>query len=142
DVVSEIALGRGDFVTAYHYAMRALDAIPNGAASEEWAMTRAIVRHNLGYALLGQGCYERAIVPLREGAAAFEACGARAHAVQAYINLAFAQFAVGDVDESERHLHAVEERILEPTAWLRKYVYYLRGEIAQRRGRHAEVRAE
>ena len=142
DVISDIARSSGEFAAAHEYSLRAGETIAGCAPSEESALARAVIRHNLGYALLCRGFYGEAIAPLRAGAAALEACAAGFDATNAHLNLAFAHFALGDIDESEEELGIVDERIAETTEWLRKYVYYIRGEIAQRRGRHAEARAE
>jgi len=142
DIRSELAFGRGAFDAAYDDAVRARETIAGCAPSEEVAMARAVIAHNCGYALLGQGRYEEALAPLQQGTEAMEACGAASSAVQAHMSLAFVHFALGDARKSERHLDIVEERIVEATEWLTKYIYYLRGEIAQRCGRHAEARAQ
>jgi tetratricopeptide (TPR) repeat protein len=142
DVGCNVARSAGDLAMEYEYALRANETIAACAPTDDAVMARAAIGHNLGYALLAGGHYENAVDPLRRGADALDACGAGAIAVQAYINLAFAHFAVGDHEESEQHLQVVEERIVPTTEWLRKYVYFLRGEIAQRRGRYGEARSE
>jgi len=97
DVGAEIAICRGDFGAASDYAACAANAIADCPVSRESAMAHKVIAHNHGYALLGRGHYEKAIAPLREGAASLEACGARVYAGHAYMNLSFAYFALSDI---------------------------------------------
>ena len=92
------------------------------------------------YALLGLGRYGEAIIPLREGIAGLQRNGCGAHSATGYVNLALALFTIGETEESEAHLIAAEQGLTDDTQWLAPYVHYLRGEIAQRRGNHAEAR--
>lgn len=140
DVASEVALSQGSFDVAYDRALRAQAEIARCAPSEAATMARGVIEHNVGYALLGLGRYGEAIIPLREGIAGLQRSGCGAHSATGYINLALALFIDGETEESEAYLIAAEQGLTGDTQWLAPYVHYLRGEIAQRRGNHAEAR--
>ena len=134
DFAYAIAMAERDFPKAYECSLRAREAVARCEPAEDVDVAAALIEHNFGYALLAVGRTAEAIEHMRAGLDALESLGAGVDRQPAYVNLAFAHLMTGGVAESEHYLDLLEPSIDAPAEWLRRYLLYLRAEIAQRRG--------
>lgn len=135
DFACALALAERKFGDACRFAMRAREAVALCDPSEDTASAAAVIEHNLGYALLGDGKPVQAIPHLQAGFEALEALGtADRDRAEIHVNLAFAHLLIDHLEEAQAHLDLLERHIDAASEWLRPYLLYLRAEVAQRRG--------
>ena len=122
---------RGDHEAALerqHAALADFDALDGPDAM----LCKAMALHNLSYSYLSANSFAEALDYAAQALVLAEKLGRTDFAGQTLLNAAFATVCQNRVDEAERYV----ERAAEIVAGTRfeRYVHYLRGEIARRRG--------
>lgn len=131
DVAGAVESMRGNHVAAIEYGRAALaECDPN--AEGEAQLTRIFITHNLAYNCLAANQFNDALTYARDALSMAERTGRTDILRQLLITTAFAHLCREQLDEAEELAHRAAP-ITEGTR-LEKYVHYLHGEVARRRG--------
>jgi tetratricopeptide (TPR) repeat protein len=131
DVVAAYDSLRGDHddaIQRQHDALENIDAYdgPDGP------LCKAMALHNLSYNYLAANRFEEALRYALEALAIAEQLGRADFLGQILLNAAFAAVCQNRVDEAEHYAERAARYVMETR--FERYVHYLRGEIARRRG--------
>ncbi|HEX6097830.1 MAG TPA: tetratricopeptide repeat protein [Thermoanaerobaculia bacterium] len=131
EVVAAYGSLRGDHDTAIEL-QRATLADLDTYDGPDALLTRVVTTHNLAYSCLAAHRYEEALAYAQTSLALGEQLGRRDVLAHILLNAAFATICMNRVDEAEGYVGRAAE-LLAGTRYER-YVHYLRGDIARRRG--------
>jgi tetratricopeptide (TPR) repeat protein len=133
----EVAAGvesiRGNHTAAIEYGRVALSELAS-YQGDDLALTRAGIAHNLAYHCLAASEYADAVPYIEQALPAAEESGNPAVLRQCLITGAFAYLCRDRLDDAETL--ALRAAPLAAGDRLERYVHYLQGEIARRRGNH------
>lgn len=127
---------RGNHIAAIAYGRVALDAFEQSDRDDD-EMNRAFVVHNHVYNCLAASEYEEALHYAGEAVERAEATGNRPLLRQALVTTALAYLCRDRLAEAQETIDRAEPMI--GGTYLEKYLHYLRGEIARRRGDRDEA---
>lgn len=136
DVIAAVESLRGNHVAAVEYDKVAIAEAAQYTGDDALAV-RAFVTHNAVYNCLAGNRYGDALAQAGTALALAEQLGNAALLRQCLITVAFAHLCTEDLDETERL--AVRAAELAHDTRLERYVHYLRGEVARRRGNTDEA---
>ena len=101
---------------------------------------RAAIAHNLAYNCLAASEYDDAVTYVEEALRHFDAVTDAAWGAQFLVTAAFAYLCRDRLDDAMRAIDAAEPRA--SGGEREKYVHYIRGEIARRRGDRDEAKRQ
>jgi tetratricopeptide (TPR) repeat protein len=127
---------RGNHVAAIEYGLVAHDAVQTYEGPDA-AYSRVTVTHNLAYNCLAASEYANAVRYAAEAVAHAEAMQHEPLLGQALVTAAFAYLCRERLDEASAAIERAGPMIA--GTYLEKYMHYLRGEIARRRGDRDEA---
>lgn len=134
DSLSAVEILRGDYEAALSASLNALQALGRYSGPLSTAWLRGAAENNAGYCLLATNRHEDAVPHFHRSKAALHEAERTAGLADVDLNLALALLALGRLDEAEAHVASADAAISPERDRLRRYVHYLRGEIAQRAG--------
>lgn len=127
---------RGNHTAAIEYGRVALSAATQ-YSGDDALFLRTAITHNLAYNCLAANEYAEAMRYAAEAVTLAETTGQRTMLRQPLITAAFAYLSRERLDDASSMLDRAEELIA--GTYLEKYLHYLRGEIARRRGHRDEA---
>ncbi|HEX7831736.1 MAG TPA: vWA domain-containing protein [Thermoanaerobaculia bacterium] len=131
DIAGAIESMRGNHVAAIEYGRAALaDCAPH--QDGEPLLTRIFITHNLAYNCLAANLFAEALQYAKEALAMAERDGRPDILRQLLVTTAFAYLCREQLDDAEALAHRAEP--ITAGTRLERYVHYLHGEIARRRG--------
>jgi tetratricopeptide (TPR) repeat protein len=139
---ADVASAQRRYADARAYSIAAYAAACESDVAKNDRLLLGSILHNVGYALLGSNHYEEAIDYVLRAIDLLNTGGFTAYSAEPYMTLAFAYCAIDRLDETEHYVANSEAHISEKEEYLRKYVYYLRAEVAQRRHHDDEAQAQ
>jgi tetratricopeptide (TPR) repeat protein len=131
DILAAVESLRGNHVAAIEYNSAALTESARYEGAEGLS-TRAFIAHNLVYNCLAASEYREALTHAVPALALFEEVGHELLLRQGRITVAFAYLTNDLLDEADAL--AVRAAELATGTRLERYVHYIRGEVARRRG--------
>lgn len=135
---ADLATARRRYADAKVYSQEAHAAAIGSDAADDLLLIGSIL-HNIGYASLGTSDYEEAIHYAGQGVKLLESGGFGPYLADVYMTLAFASCAIDHLEDAAAYVSLSETHMAEGHGHVRKYVHYLRGEIAHRRHRDEEA---
>jgi tetratricopeptide (TPR) repeat protein len=134
DSVSALEILRANYEDALQASVNALRCLAGYTGELDTAWLRGAAENNAGYCLLALNRHEEAIPYFQRSKHALAAVPGEVSAADVDVNLALAHLALGRLDEAEEHASRADTLITPARERLRRYVHYLKGEIAQQRG--------
>ncbi len=131
DIAGAVESLRGNHVAAIEYGRAALAECPADATGEA-QLTRMFITHNLAYNCLAANLFAEALAYARDALAIAESTGRQDILRQLLVTTAFACLCREQLEETEELAERAEP--LAAGTRMEKYVHYLHGEVARRRG--------